>query len=145
MKRHECKRELAKKSQHENFEQILLEAIDEALSSLGEGVKTSIYFHLNGLFKIKKQEIPSRIDDFSRVLAQIFGLGAQSLEIMFMKSLHSKLKLVCEWPSWCKWVVPEVTFQEYVCLMRQQFKEATSKQKEIEVYVDAGEKQELHI
>jgi hypothetical protein len=123
-----------------------LEAIDEALLSLGENVKTSIYFHLDDLFKIKKQEIPFRIDDFSRALAQIFGLGAQSLEIMFMKSLHSKLEFYCNnGPSRRgKWVTSEVTFQEYVCLMRQQFEEATSKQKEIEVYVDAGEKQEQY-
>ena len=136
---------MAKQSPTKNFEQILLEAIDEALLSLGENVKTSIYFHLDDLFKIKKQEIPFRIDDFSRALARIFGLGAQSLEIMFMKSLQSKLELYCNnGPSGCKWVTPEVTFQEYVCLMRQQFEEATSKQKEIEVYVDAGEKQEQY-
>ena len=135
---------LKKQNQVKPFDQILLDAIDEALLSLGENVKTSIYFHLDDLFKIKKQEIPFRIDDFSRALAQIFGLGAQSLEIMFMKSLHSKLKLYCKWSSECQWVASEVTFQEYVCLMRQKFEEATSKQKEIEVFVDAGEKQEQY-
>ena len=46
---------MAKQSPTKNFEQILLEAIDEALLSLGENVKTSIYFHLDDLFKIKKQ------------------------------------------------------------------------------------------
>ena len=135
---------LKKKNQVKPFDQILLEAIDEALLSLGENVKISIYFHLDDLFKIKKQEIPFRIDDFSRALTQIFGSGAQSLEIMFMKSLHSKLKLYCKGPSRCEWVASEVTFQEYVCLMKQQFEEATSKQKEIEVFVNAGEKQEQY-
>jgi hypothetical protein len=137
---------LKKQNQVKPFDQILLDAVDEALLSLGENVKTSIYFHLDELFKIKKQEIPFKIDDFSRALARIFGLGAQSLEIMFMKSLHSKLELYCKnGPSECKWVTSEVTFQEYVCLMRQKFEEAGRKQEEIEVFVNVGEEQEQHI
>ena len=136
---------LKKHNQVKPFDQILLDAVDETLLSLGENVKTSIYFHLDDLFKINKQEIPFRIDDFSRALARIFGLGARSLEIMFMKSLHSKLELYCKWASGCKWVVPEVTFQEYVCLMRQKFEEAGRKQEEIEVFVNVGEEQEQHI
>ncbi|MGZ4851469.1 MAG: hypothetical protein ACXV2C_08845 [Candidatus Bathyarchaeia archaeon] len=71
-----------------SFEKILMDAVDEALLSLGENVRTSIYFHLNDLFKIKKQEIPFRINDFSFALEQIFGFGALSLETMFMKNLR---------------------------------------------------------
>jgi hypothetical protein len=138
-------RALKKHNQVKSFDQILLDAVDEALLSLGENVETSIYFHLDDLFKIKKQEIPSKIEDFSGALTRIFGLGARSLEIMFMKSLHSKLELYCKGPSRCEWVASEVTFQEYVCLMRQKFEEATSKQKEIEVFVDADEKQEQYV
>ena len=140
-----AKEALKKQNQVKSFDQILLEAVDEALLSLGESVKTSIYFHVDDLFKIKKQEVPFRIDDFSWALARIFGLGAQSLEIMFMKSLHSKLEFYCKWPSGCKWVVPEVTFQEYVCLMRQKFGEAERKQEKIGVFIDAVEEQEQHV
>ncbi len=136
---------MAEQSHKGNFDQILLEAIDEALLSLGEGVKTTIYFHLEDLFKIKRQEIPHRIDDFSNALERIFGLGARHLEIMFMKSLHSKIGLVCQWPTWCKWVVPEVTFQEYVCLMKQKFEEESANEEEIEVLMDAYEEQLQHI
>jgi len=46
---------LAKLSEHENFDQLLLEAIDEGLSGLGEAGKASIYIHLEGLFKIRKE------------------------------------------------------------------------------------------
>lgn len=125
-----AKRQLAKQSRHENFDQILLGAIDEALSSLGENVKTSIYFHLEDLFKIRKQEIPSRLSDFSNALEQIFGLGARHLEILFIKNLHAKIKVTCKWPTheWplSKWIVTEMTFQEYVRLMRQKFKAANT-------------------
>lgn len=136
---------MAEQSHKGNFDQILLEAIDEALLSLGEGVKTTIYFHLEDLFMIKRQEIPHRIDDFSNALERIFGLGARHLEIMFMKSLHSTIKLVCNWPTWCKWVIPEVTFQEYVCLMKQKLEETSSNEEEIEVLMDAYEEQEQRI
>jgi hypothetical protein len=135
-------RALKKLKQAKSFDQILLEAIDEALLRLGESVKSSIYFHLDCKFKITRCEIPSKINDFSDALERIFSLGARHLEILFMKSLHSKLNLECKWPLWCKWVIPEVTFQEYVCLMRQKFEEATSEQEEIEVFVGAVEKQE---
>jgi len=128
------KRELAKQSQHDNFDQILLDAIDEALSSLGENVMATVYFQLEDLFKIKKQEIPFRISDFSSALEQLFGLGARQLEIMFIKNLHDKIKVSCKWPTYewplSKWIVPEMTFQEYVRLMRQKFKDVSTNNKD---------------
>jgi hypothetical protein len=111
---------LTTQNQHENSDQILLDAIDEALSSLGEDVKTSTVFHLENQFKIKKKEFPHRIDDSQEALEQIFGLGTRYLEILIIKSLHSKLKLICE-KSTPEWVVPELTFKEYVRMMKQNF------------------------
>ena len=138
-----AKRELAKQSQHENFDQILLNAIDDALSSLGENLKTSIYFHLEDLFKIRKQEIPSRISDFSSALEQIFGLGARHLEILFIKNLHAKIKVTCKWPTYkwplSKWIVPEMTFQEYVQRMRQNFEAANENKIEMGILVNEHE------
>ena len=140
-----AKRQLAKQSQHENFDQILLDAIDEALSSLGENLKVSIYFHLEDLFKIRKHEIPSRLSDFSNALEQIFGLGALHLEILFIKNLHAKIKVTCKWPTYewplSKWIVPEMTFQEYVSLIRQNFE--TAKANKIEMGILADEQEEL--
>jgi len=43
-----------------DFEKLLLEAIDDALSSLGETPKHAIYYHLEKSFNVKKQEIPYR-------------------------------------------------------------------------------------
>lgn len=137
---------MSKQSQHRSFEQILLEAIDEALSSLGESVKKSIYFHVENSFNIKRQEIPQKIDTFSKALEQIFGLGARHLEISFMKSLHPKIKVTCKWPEYewplSKWIVPEMTFQEYVRLMQQRF-EATQ-ESNMEMGVLPYEREEAH-
>jgi hypothetical protein len=68
------------------FDELLLEAIDEALASLGESAKQSIYFHLQEKFKVSKSQIPKRIKDFADGLEKIFGVGAQFLEI-FLWSL----------------------------------------------------------
>ena len=48
-----------------NFEELLLGAIDEALASLGDSAKQAVYFHLENKFKITKNEIPERIEDFA--------------------------------------------------------------------------------
>jgi hypothetical protein len=42
------------------FDNLLLEAIDEGLSSLGESVRQSVYFHLQKSFHISREEIPER-------------------------------------------------------------------------------------
>jgi hypothetical protein len=119
---------VTKRRRHERFEQILLQAIDEALVSLGENVKTSIYFHLEESLKVRRQDIPYKIDAFSDALERIFGPGARHLEILFIKSLHAKLGVTCKWPvhEWplSKWIVPEMTFQEYVRFIQQNFEAA---------------------
>jgi hypothetical protein len=111
-----------------SFNDILLSAIDEALSSLGENVAASIYFHLEKTFGIKRLEIPQRVKEFSDALEKIFGLGARTIEILCMKKFHEKMGVTCKWPEYewplCKWVAPEMVFQEYVDLMRQNYEKA---------------------
>jgi hypothetical protein len=134
---------LAKQSQHENFDQILLEAIDEGLSSIGEAGKASIYIHLEGRFNIKKQEIPYKLNDFSNALKRIFGLGARHFEILFMKKLHAKFELTFKWPTYewplSKWIIPEMTFTEYVRLVRESFEAANDDKVEMGVLVNEHE------
>jgi hypothetical protein len=73
------------------FDRLLLEAVDEALSSIGESSKQAIYFHLEKGFNIKKLEIPKKTWEFSVAIEKIFGLGANFLEILIMKSLYRKV------------------------------------------------------
>jgi hypothetical protein len=134
---------MTKQSQHENFDQLLLDAIEEGLSGLGGAGKASVYIHLEGLFNIRKQEIPSKLSAFSNALERIFGLGARHLEILFMKNLHAKLEVTLKWPAYewplSKWIVPEMTFQEYVRLMRQNFEAANNDKVEIGVLMNEPE------
>jgi hypothetical protein len=42
----------------DTFDQILQEGIDEALLTIGEKARTSIYTYVKDRFNIRKQEIP---------------------------------------------------------------------------------------
>jgi hypothetical protein len=74
-----------------SFEEVLLAAIDECLSWLGESEKQAIYFYLEKRYMISKQDIPFRIEDFAEAIENIFGTGAKLLEIRIMKCLFSKM------------------------------------------------------
>lgn len=95
------------------FYSILLDAIDESFSTLGEQAKTSIYSYLESSMGIRKAEIPFRIDDFQTALERLFGIGARYVEILFIKNMHEKIKV--KYPNENpRCLVPDLTFQQYV-------------------------------
>lgn len=73
-----------------NFEKLLLEAVDEGLSSLGQSSKQAIYFHLEKRFNVKRKKIPCNLEVFADAIEKIFGSGADFLEILIMKRFHEK-------------------------------------------------------
>ncbi|MEM3626455.1 MAG: hypothetical protein QXZ25_00305 [Candidatus Bathyarchaeia archaeon] len=80
----------------ENFDKILLLAVEEGLSSLGDSPKQAILFHLETSFKIKKEHIPTNLTKFAKALEEIFGPGAPYLEKLIMRRLYEKLGLLFE-------------------------------------------------
>jgi len=74
-----------------DFKKLLLEAIDETLSSLGDSSKRAIYFYLERNFSIEKQDIPNKIEEFTNAIENIFGNGARILEIQIMKHLYENV------------------------------------------------------
>lgn len=73
------------------FDAILIESIDEALSALGNTVNQAICFHLEQSFGIRKNEIPHRIADFKQALENILGVGGDLTEILILKKLYEKV------------------------------------------------------
>ncbi|MEM2099575.1 MAG: hypothetical protein QXU99_07570 [Candidatus Bathyarchaeia archaeon] len=80
---------------HITFDALLLEAIDEALNSLGESVKQAIYFHIESKF-VAKRDIPNNVKIFQLALEKIFGAGAEFLGILIVKCLQAKLGLTLD-------------------------------------------------
>jgi hypothetical protein len=78
-------------SANRDFETLLIEAVDTALSSLGDSSKQAIYFCLKEEFAIAKQDIPTKIEEFTNALEMIFGQGAKVIEIQIMRQLHEKV------------------------------------------------------
>ncbi len=107
----------------QEFDQLLIKAIDEALNSLGELVKNYVYFHLENDFSISKNELPQKIEEFSDFLFRIFGPSAHHLEIQFMKTLYAKINAGQYFgnpPIIFK--ESDLTFSAYVNTMRESFK-----------------------
>ncbi len=102
------------------FDALLLAAIDEAFTCLGERSKTALYVCLEQDLGFKACDIPVRLDDFSHFLEKLLGVGAQQLEIMCMKRLHAKLRGLCgDDVQGCP--ISDVTFVSYVALKKKQF------------------------
>ncbi|MEM3697133.1 MAG: hypothetical protein QXQ94_06500 [Candidatus Bathyarchaeia archaeon] len=104
------------KRKREAFETLLLEAVDEALASLGDSARQAIYYHLEDKFKITKKEIPNRLKDFTDGLEKIFGLGARFIEILIMKKLYEKIGHPLQWNE-----SKELVFFDYVAAAKQSF------------------------
>jgi hypothetical protein len=75
-----------------SFDKILLKAIDEAFSILGESTKTAIYYYLEKTYKIKKQDIPNKIEKFTEAIEKLLGTGAKIVEIRIMKIMYRKAR-----------------------------------------------------
>jgi len=75
----------------ERFRQVLLEAVDEGLLVLGENSRKAIYFHLQNMVSLKKEDIPDRPEALVEGLEKIFGAGAKAIETFILKSLYRKL------------------------------------------------------
>jgi hypothetical protein len=76
-----------------NFTKTLLSAVDESLSSLGNSSKQALLFHLESSFRLKKENIPMNLTEFSKALEGIFGPGATHLEKLIIIHLREKLNL----------------------------------------------------
>ncbi len=72
------------------FKQVLLDAIGETFSSLGESPKQSIIYQLENRFNLKLNQCPNDIAAFDQALKNIFGPGAILLESIILNKLFEK-------------------------------------------------------
>jgi hypothetical protein len=101
-----------------DFERLLLDAIDEGLSSLGESSKQTIYYHLERSFNLRREDIPTRIIAFTQAIENIFGVGANFVEILIMKKLYEKIGGILIWNE-----SERFGFMEYLAKAKRAFNE----------------------
>ena len=104
-------------SSNRSFEKLLLEAVDEGLSSLGDSAKETIYFYLEKTYKISRRDIPYKIEEFTNAIEKFFGVGAKTLEILIMKHLFEKVGGVVKHNKEQK----NLVFTEYIAAAQQTF------------------------
>jgi hypothetical protein len=78
------------------FEELFIEAVDEALKTLGENGRQTVFFLLEKSYSLKRQEIPRKPETFAAELEKIFGAGALVLQKLVLESLYPKLGLKYE-------------------------------------------------
>lgn len=79
--------------EHGNFKRVLFEAVDEGLLVLGKSGRDAVYFHLQNLYSLKKEDVLEKPEAFVESLRKIFGAGAKVIEKAILKSLYDKLGL----------------------------------------------------
>jgi hypothetical protein len=104
------------KSNENKFEVTMTEAIDESLASFKSLNKQEIYSYLENVFKIRKEEISSKIEDFTDALNQMFGIGAKLIEIKIIEAVHKRIPEFIFTPR-----RGAVIFKEYVASLRTFF------------------------
>ena len=101
----------------QDFDRLMLEAVDESLSSLGDSAKQTIYFHLRKIYNIKKKEIPNKLEEFDAAMEETFGLGCKFLEIRIMRHLYEKVGKMFKY----KPKRQDLVFPEYINSARRSF------------------------
>jgi len=74
-------------------ERVVLDAIKEGLSSIGNSPREAIFHGFEASFQMKEEDIPLNLNEFRDFLETIFGSGTPYLEGIITKQLCEKLGL----------------------------------------------------
>jgi hypothetical protein len=72
---------------------VLLQAVDEGLSVLGEIVRAVIYERIERSYHLKREEIPRKLETFHRALQDLLSGGSRVMEIVIAENLYRRLRL----------------------------------------------------
>lgn len=84
---------------------IVLDAVDEALSILGDKGKNAVYYFIEKEYHLRKEDIPSNLRKFHDCLQKIFGIGANVIEKHILNILKDRTGIETE-------MDPELSFVE---------------------------------
>ncbi|OLD01409.1 hypothetical protein E6H36_11855 [Candidatus Bathyarchaeota archaeon] len=73
------------------FGQVLLEAIDESLSVLGDEPRRAMYQYLATISSLQREDIPERLEDFAQGMKKALGGASNVLQKIILKKLFQKI------------------------------------------------------
>lgn len=97
-----------------SFETAVTESIDEVFSTLGENVKQAIYSYLENRYSMRKELIPSMIEEFTDGIESLFGDAAKLVELKIIEKVQGKVKGFCY-----KSKSEEIFFVEYFSALQK--------------------------
>ena len=100
---------------------IILEAVDEGLSSFGESVKQVVCLQLKYKYGIERHEIPFKIEAFASATEEMFGNSAKLIHMAIIGKLHVKTRGFLYIPK-----REDFTFKDYVKSLRYFLKNSVS-------------------
>ena len=70
-------------------DEIILQAIDQGLSALGEDPRQALWFFIEKDSHISRQKVPENVEEFEQILNKVFGLGYKFLDSLFRNYLSA--------------------------------------------------------
>lgn len=74
-----------------NSNSLIIEAIDESFALFINSRKFNIFIYLEEKHGITKQNMPENIEKIVNIIEQLFGSGAQLIEIKIIELIHKKI------------------------------------------------------
>ena len=74
-----------------NSYSIILEAIDESFATFVDSKKFNIFLYLEEEYGLNKQNITNNINKFVDIVENLFGSGAQLIEIKIIELINKKI------------------------------------------------------
>ena len=97
-----------------SFDLLLLKAIDESLSVMGEEPKKALYQYLLSMHSLKTEDIPAKIGQFTLSMRRALGAASRVIEKLILKRLYEKIGTSYQ-------EVQSFDFADYVEDARQKF------------------------
>jgi len=75
------------------IQRALVEAIDFGLLAPGEIVRETIYERIESRYRVRREEIPEKLETFHNALQELIGTGAKVMWQLIAKNLYNRLGL----------------------------------------------------
>jgi len=74
-----------------SLNEIILDAVDLGLLDLGEGTRHTIYYHIGRIQRLKREEIPHKLEEFHEALLKLLGEGTRAVERLIVRNLYEMI------------------------------------------------------